>query len=56
MGGIKKKYDDLAALEVDANDDKNGILQDLKEVVEELKMVERGKLKARPAKQLLDEL
>ncbi len=53
---LKKKHNELAALEVDANDDKNGILRNLKETVEELKMIERGKLKARPAKQLLDEL
>jgi hypothetical protein len=35
---------------------KEQILQELKEAVNELKLVEQGKLKARPAKELLDEL
>jgi hypothetical protein len=32
------------------------ILKELKEAVENLKLVEQGKLKARPARELLDEL
>jgi hypothetical protein len=32
------------------------VLQELKEAVDNLKLVEKGKLKARPAKDLLDEL
>ncbi|TGK09070.1 hypothetical protein EHO60_13720 [Leptospira fletcheri] len=31
-------------------------LEDVKEAVEEMKLVKAGKLKARPAKELLDEL
>ena len=36
--------------------DKDPILQELKEAIQELKLVEQGKLKARPAKELLNEL
>ena len=32
------------------------ILEELKEAVEEMKLIHKGKLKARPAKELLDEL
>lgn len=32
------------------------LLQEIKEAVHELKLVEQGKLKARPAQELLDEL
>lgn len=35
---------------------KKQILQELKQAVIELNMIEQGKLKARPAKELLDEL
>jgi len=35
---------------------KEQLLQELKEAVTELKLIEQGKLKARPAKELLDEL
>lgn len=35
---------------------KKQILLELKEAVNELKLVEQGKLKARPAQELLDEL
>ena len=43
---------------VDSNDEpsKEQLLQELKEAVTELKQVEQGKLKARPAKELLNEL
>lgn len=52
---LKKQYKDLEALEYE-EPTKEQILQELKEAVNELKMVEQGKLKARPAKELLDEL
>lgn len=35
---------------------KEQLLQELKEAVRELKQIEQGKLKARPAKEFLDEL
>jgi heme oxygenase len=52
---LKKQYRDLEALEYD-EPTKKQILQELKEAVQELKLVEQGKLKARPAKELLNEL
>jgi heme oxygenase len=52
---LKKQYKDLEALEYD-EPSKEQILQELKEAVNELKLVEQGKLKTRPAKELLDEL
>ena len=52
---LKKLYKDLEALEYE-EPTKEQILLELKEAVNELKLVEQGKLKARPAKELLDEL
>ncbi len=52
---LKKHYKDLESLEYE-EPTKEQILQELKEAVKELKLVEQGKLKARPAKELLDEL
>ncbi len=52
---LKKRYKDLEALEYE-EPSKEQILQELKEAVTELKLVEQGKLNARPAKDLLDEL
>lgn len=52
---LKKQFKDLEALEHE-EPTKEQILQELKEAVNELKLVEQGKLKARPAKELLDEL
>lgn len=52
---LKKQYKDLEGLEYDDPSNEQ-ILQDLKEAVNELKLVEEGKLIARPAKELLDEL
>jgi heme oxygenase len=52
---LKKQYKDLEALEYE-EPTKEQILQEIKEAVNELKLVEQGKLKARPAKELLDEL
>ncbi|WP_373523732.1 hypothetical protein [Aquiflexum sp.] len=52
---LKKQFKDLEALEYE-EPTKEQILQEIKEAVNELKLVEQGKLKARPAKELLDEL
>lgn len=52
---LKKQYRDLEALEYE-EPTKEQILQELKEAVLELNLIEQGKLKARPAKELLDEL
>lgn len=52
---IKKQHKDLAILE-NKEASKSLVLEELKEAVEELNLIEKGKLKARPIKQLLDEL
>lgn len=52
---LKKKYRSLGDLE-DDDSSKDEIVQELKNAIVELKLIERGKLKARPAKELLDEL
>jgi cell shape-determining protein MreC len=52
---LKKQYKDLEDLEYE-EPSKEQILQELKEAVKELKQVEEGTLKARPAQNLLDEL
>ena len=52
---LKKLYKELEALETN-EPSKEFILQELKEAVIELKLIEQGKLSARPAQALLDEL
>jgi len=52
---LKKLYKDLEALEHQEHN-KEQVLKELKEAVLELKLIEKGKLKARPVKELLDEL
>ncbi|HRP58329.1 hypothetical protein [Agriterribacter sp.] len=52
---LKKQYRDLETLEY-KEPTKEQILLELKEAVLELKLVEQGKLKTRPAKELLNEL
>ena len=52
---LKKKYKDLEELETLENS-KEQILEELRDAVNELKLVEQGKLKARSPKELLDEL
>jgi hypothetical protein len=52
---LKKQYRYLEALEYE-EPTKERILHELKEAVQELKLVEQGKLKGRPAKELLNEL
>jgi len=52
---LKKRYKGLEALET-LEPSKEQILQELKDAVIELKLIEQGKLKARPAQALLEEL
>ncbi len=55
-----KAVDFMAIIEkieyVQVQEDKPRLLRELEEAVENLKLVKAGKLKARPAKDLLDEL
>jgi hypothetical protein len=52
---LKKSYVPLRKLEED-KPDKQTLLKEIKQSVKELKLIEQGKLKSRPAKALLDEL
>jgi hypothetical protein len=52
---LKKQYHELEDLEYQ-EPTKEQLLQELKEAVQELNLIEQGKLKARPAKELLNEL
>lgn len=52
---LKKQYKGLEVLEYE-EPTKEQILQELKEAIVELGLIEQGKLKARPAKELLNEL
>jgi hypothetical protein len=52
---LKKQYKGLEVLEKE-EPTKEQILQELKEAVIELGLIEQGKLKARPVKELLNEL
>ena len=52
---LKKLYKGLEELEP-LEPSKEEILQEFKDAVIELKLIEQGKLKARPAQALLDEL
>ena len=52
---LKKQYKGLEGLEYE-EPSKEQILQELKEAIVELGLIEQGKLKARPVKELLNEL
>lgn len=52
---LKKQFKDLEGLEY-KEPTKEQILSELREAVIELKLIEQGKRKARPAKELLSEL
>lgn len=52
---LKKQYKELETLEY-VEPTKDQLLLELKEAVQELKRVEQGQIKARPAQDLLDEL
>lgn len=52
---LKKQFKDLEVLEDEAYN-KEQLLKELKQAVSELALIEKGKLKSRPAKILLSEL
>lgn len=52
---LKKIHKDLEVLEYQ-EPTKIQLLQELRQAVEELSLIQRGKLKSRPAKELLNEL
>jgi hypothetical protein len=52
---LKKNYAPLRKLE-DDEPDKETLLKEIRQSVKELKLIEQGKLKSRPVKELLDEL
>ena len=52
---LKKQYKNLEELE-DEEPSKKQLLSELKEAVQELKRIEQGKAKSRPAIELLNEL
>ena len=52
---LKKQYKDLEILEYE-EPTKEQLLEELKEAVTQLTLIEKGKLKSRPAKALLNEL
>ena len=52
---LKKRYKDLENLE-DEEPTKEQLLEELKEAINEIKLIEEGKLEGRPARELLDEL
>jgi len=53
--GLKSKFKGLEELEL-GEQSKEHVLQGLQQVVEEMNLVKQGKLKARDAKDLLNEL
>jgi hypothetical protein len=52
---LKKRFKGLAVLEYQ-EPDKDQLLLELKEAIVELGLIEQGKLKSRPANELLNEL
>ena len=52
---LKKQHKDLAMLEYE-EPSKTQLLRELKQAFNELSLIQKGKLKSRPAKALLDEL
>ncbi|MEJ0101429.1 MAG: hypothetical protein WDO19_02240 [Bacteroidota bacterium] len=52
---LKKKHKDLEILEYE-EPAREQVLQELKKAIEELRLIEQGNLKPRPAKALLNEL
>jgi hypothetical protein len=52
---LKKQYKDLEVLEYE-EPSKEQLLKELKQALIELTLIEKGKLKSRPAKALLNEL
>lgn len=52
---LKKNHKDLEELEY-VEPSKAQLLKELRQAVEELSLIEKGKMKGRPVKKLLDEL
>lgn len=52
---LKKQYKDLEVLEYE-EPTKQQLMEELKEAITQLTLIEKGKLKSRSAKSLLDEL
>ena len=52
---MKKRYQGLAEME-ESDGSKNQLILELKEAIQELKLIEQGKKKSRPASELLNEL
>lgn len=55
MERTKKQYKDLEVLEYE-EPTKQQLMEELKEAITQLTLIEKGKLKSRSAKSLLDEL
>lgn len=53
---LMKSLDYVKKVETEKEPSKQQILQELKEAIKELALIEKGKLKARPVKDLLNEL
>ena len=53
--GLKSKFKGLAEVEL-AQQSRDDILDNIKKGLEELKQIEKGELKTRPAKEFIDEL
>ena len=52
---MKKRYQGLAEME-ESDVSKNQLILELKEAIQELKLIEQGRIKSRPASELLNEL
>ena len=52
---LKKQYKIPKTIETE-HSDKNTLLSELKEAIKELKLIEEGQMRSRPARKLLDEL
>jgi len=53
--GLKSKFKGIEEVEL-AEQSKNNILENIKNGLEELKLIEKGELKTRPAKEFINEL
>jgi len=53
---IVRNFDFVKVGDVDAGDSKDAIINNIKTGLNEIKQIEHGKLKARPAKDFLNEL
>lgn len=51
-----KSLDYIKKIETDEEPTKEQLLEELKQGIKEIKLIDQGKMKARPLKELLDEL